>query len=305
MTELQDPHIFRTVLDSLQTGVYLVGCDGKILFWNDGAERITGYRRHDVIGRSCRENILAQCNQQHCVLCGAACPLTGTMDEGKVSQALMFFCHKQGHRVPVQVRSVAIRGPKGAVFAVAESFDEQSSLPEWENREHNLEAHGCLDAITGVMNQALIRSYLREHLTFFTEYDLPFGILSIRIEDLQQFRAAHGREAADDPLHVVAATLKHALSTSGFLGRWTEDQFLVIVPNCSGVELNQTGDNLEHSLNSSEMKWWGDLVSVNIALGRTMVQAGDTQEFLLERAQPLPRTPPLPAPRTATANSQR
>ncbi len=58
------------------------------------------------------------------------------------------------------------------------------------------------------MNHALTRSYLREHLAFFAEYDLPFGILSIRIEALEQFRAAHGREAADDILHVVAATMK-------------------------------------------------------------------------------------------------
>jgi len=264
MTELQDPNIFRTVLDSLQTGV---GRDGKILFRNDGAERITGYRRHDVIGRSCRENILAQCNQQRCVLCGVACPLSGSMHEGKASHARVFFRHKEGHRVPVQVRCVPIRGQKGAVVGIAESFDEQSPLSERERRDHNLAAYGCLDALTGVMNQALIRSYLREHLAFFTEYDLPFGILSIGIKNLQQFRAAHGREAADDILHVVAETIKHMLSTAGFLGRWTEDQFLVIVPNCTGAERNQTGDNLETSVNSSEIKWWGDLLCVTVSLG--------------------------------------
>ena len=77
-------------------------------------------------------------------------------------------------------------------------------------------------------------------MAFFTEYDLPFGILSIRIKDLPQFRATHGREAADDILHVVAETIKHTLGTAGFLGRWMEDQFLVIVPNCSAPELNQT-----------------------------------------------------------------
>jgi diguanylate cyclase (GGDEF)-like protein len=173
---------------------------------------------------------------------------------------------------------VVIRGEKGAVVGIAESFDEQGSLFERENREHHLAAHGCLDPITGVMNPALVRSYLREHLAFFTEYDLPFGILSSRIKDLPQFRAAHGREAADDILHVVAETIKHTLGTAGFLGRWTEDQFLVIVPNCSPTELNQTGDNLETSVNSSEIKWWGDLLCVVVALGRTMVRAGDTPE---------------------------
>ena len=42
MPELQDPDIFRTILESLQTGVYVVGRDGRILFWNEGAEKITG-----------------------------------------------------------------------------------------------------------------------------------------------------------------------------------------------------------------------------------------------------------------------
>jgi PAS domain S-box-containing protein/diguanylate cyclase (GGDEF)-like protein len=304
MNELRDPNIFRAVLDCLPTGVYLVGSDGKILFWNDGAERITGYLRHDVIGRSCRENILAQCNQQHCGLCGSVCPLTGTTHERKASHALMFFLHKQGHRVPVQVRSVSIRSEKGTLVGIAESFDDQSLPSDRGNREHNLAAHGCLDAITGVMNQALIRSYLREHLAFFTEYDLTFGILSIRIKDFEPFRTSHGREAADDMLHVVAETMKQALGMTGFLGRWREDQFLVIVPNCSANELKHAGDNLESSINSLEMRWWGDVLTVNIVLGRAMVQAGDTQEILLQRAEPLPGSPSLPGPRSVTANSQ-
>ena len=287
MSELEDPNIFRTVLDSLQTGVYLVGRDGKIVFWNDGAERITGYRRHEVIGRSCRENILVHCNEHQCVLCEVVCPLTGTMHEGKTSDVQVFFCHKAGHRVPVHVRAVPIRGRTGFMIGVAESFDEQSSVLEPENHQTNLAAHGCLDAVTGVMNRALIRSYLREHLAFFAEYDLPFGILSIRIEQLEQFRAAHGREAADDVLHAVAETIKHTLGTSGFLGRWTEDRFLAIVPNCADAEMNKTGDAIQKSVNCSEIQWWGDFLSVTVSVGRAMVEAGDNIESLLDRAEEL------------------
>jgi hypothetical protein len=42
---------------------------------------------------------------------------------------------------------------------------------------------------------------------------------------------------------------------------------------------------------------------VNVSLGRTVVQAGDTQELLLERAQPVRGTPPMQEPRPVTANS--
>jgi len=68
MSELQDPEIFRSVLDALQTGVSVADRNGKILFWNQGAERLTGHKQHEVVGRYCRDNILPHCNEQGCVV---------------------------------------------------------------------------------------------------------------------------------------------------------------------------------------------------------------------------------------------
>src|SRR5487761_491192 len=59
MHELNDPEIYQTVLDGLQTGVYLVDRNRRIRFWNEGAEQITGYLRQDVVGRFLRDHLLA------------------------------------------------------------------------------------------------------------------------------------------------------------------------------------------------------------------------------------------------------
>jgi PAS domain S-box-containing protein len=50
MSVFSDPEIYRTVLESMQTGLYIVDCEQKIQFWNDGAETITGHLRQDVMG---------------------------------------------------------------------------------------------------------------------------------------------------------------------------------------------------------------------------------------------------------------
>ena len=55
MLDLQSPETFRAALEGLQTGVCIVDRDRKINYWNDAAESITGYRRHDVVGRFCGE----------------------------------------------------------------------------------------------------------------------------------------------------------------------------------------------------------------------------------------------------------
>jgi two-component system cell cycle response regulator len=127
MPDLQDPELFRTVLDSLQTGVSVADRNGKILFWNQGAERLTGHKRHEVVGRSCRDNILVQCNDQGCVACGATCPISRTLHEGKPQEAKMQLRRKEGHPVHVLMRMAPIRDSHRSIIGVVYSFDEQNS----------------------------------------------------------------------------------------------------------------------------------------------------------------------------------
>jgi PAS domain S-box-containing protein len=58
MQGMAETEFFRTILETLHTGVYVIDRDAKIVFWNDGAERVTGYLRQDVIGRICDDNFL-------------------------------------------------------------------------------------------------------------------------------------------------------------------------------------------------------------------------------------------------------
>ena len=60
MARPSDFDFFRSILDDFHLAVYVVDREGKILFWNDGAERITGYLRQDVIGRMYTDNFLGE-----------------------------------------------------------------------------------------------------------------------------------------------------------------------------------------------------------------------------------------------------
>ena len=64
MLDLQNAEIFRAALESLQTGVCIVDRDRKISYWNDGAERITGYLRQDVVGRFCGDILLIKFHEK-------------------------------------------------------------------------------------------------------------------------------------------------------------------------------------------------------------------------------------------------
>jgi diguanylate cyclase (GGDEF)-like protein/PAS domain S-box-containing protein len=295
-----DAEIYRTILDNLEIGVCLVDHTHRIVFWNHGAEKITGYQCHDVIGHRSRDNILAQCNDVSCGLCGASCPINDAMLNGKHREIQTQLHHKSGHRIPVLLRVTAVRDNRGAVACASASFVEDHDVSGLELHSMNLASHGCLDVLTGVPNHVFTQSHLRENLFFFQEHALPFGLLRIKLDQLETLQTTHGREAADVILHVVAQTMKHVLRPDGFLGRWSPDEFMAILTYCDNQDLNQAAEKVQRMVGCSGVQWWDDMLSVTISVSQTMVRPGDTLESLLERTH---KSPPEGSPEVGKAAS--
>jgi PAS domain S-box-containing protein/diguanylate cyclase (GGDEF)-like protein len=284
MGDLADPRIFETLVDSLETGVYLVDLHRKIVYWNHGAERIAGYKRQDVIGRFCREDLLVHCDENEKQLCGSSCPLLDCMREGQAREASVYLRHREGHRVPVHVRALPLRDRNGVIVGAAEIFEERRFLPETDRRKDEL-ANGCQDECTKLPNQPLMESYLRERLGLFTAHSIPFGVLLIEPERLQHFQAAYGKEAVRAILRVVGHTLKNTLRPTDYLGRWKGDRFLAILPGCGCQSLENVAHRLKGTVGGSGIQWWGDRLSVGIRVAGTAIAPDDAVENVLERVE--------------------
>jgi diguanylate cyclase (GGDEF)-like protein/PAS domain S-box-containing protein len=292
------------VLDSLQTGVSVVDRNGKILFWNQGAERLTGHKRHEVVGRSCRDNILVQCNDKGCVACGATCPISRTLYEGKPQEAKMQLRHKEGHPVHVLMRIAPLRDPHGSIIGIAKSFDEQNFAAERDRNRQTLEEHGCMDETTGVPNHEFTRFHLRRNFAGFARYHLPFGVIAIQVEKLEYLRASHGKPAGDAVLRVVAQTMKNAFRPTDFVGRWTDDQFLAILINCADHGVEQTWERIRKMVTCAGLRWWSDELSVTTSVGYATAQPGDSIDSLLNRATGSLHQPSTLRAAAASAGSQ-
>src|ERR1700678_1218573 len=106
MPTFQGPETCRDILDGLQIGVSVLDLQKKIVFWSDGAEQITGYRRIDALGHDCTENILPHCNQISCEMCAEKCPMATALRDASPLEAMSFIHHKSGHRVGVRTWAI-------------------------------------------------------------------------------------------------------------------------------------------------------------------------------------------------------
>jgi diguanylate cyclase (GGDEF)-like protein/PAS domain S-box-containing protein len=285
MPELESPEIFRAVLESLQTGIYFVDSNKRILFWNDGAEKITGYLRHEVVGSLCTESSNSRLDKRVTMLPEAEEPLTVALRDGKSSIDDISLRHRGGHRIYVRLRTVPIRNSHGTVIAAAQSFDENPSSADWDRRQNKLADYGCLDPMSGVLNKEITLSHLHENLITFEKHQVPFSILCIEVDHLDQLRQNYGKAVIGSVMHVVAQTLENSVRPTDFLGRIAANRFLAILIECAQPDIEKTARRLKKIVSSLEIKWWGDQWSVSASFGGTAVRSGDGLESILERAE--------------------
>ncbi len=285
MLDLQNAEIFRAALESLQSGVCVVDRDRKICYWNDGAERITGYLRQDVLGRFCGDILLIKSHEKKATLCDQFCPLVAAMRDGRVREARVYLHHKAGYAVPVGLRASPIRDSTGNVVGATESFIATPWVSHRDGPASNLTALHGLDTLTQLPDCLYTESYLADRLQFASEHAIPFGLLNIQLDHLDNLKATHGIQAVEAMLNVVAHTLRNGIDSQDFVGRWANDQFLVIAATSAIGELTITAERLKRLIRSSEIVWWGDQLSVTASLGGTLIGPGESMEALMERVR--------------------
>lgn len=123
------PQMTDRILDSLNDGLYVCDNDRKILYWSKSAERITGWKPADVIGRGCNDNILVHIDKDGRELCGEEfCPLHRSMrtDKGSTVPLIVFGQTSTGARLPMAVSVAPIHDQNGQVIGGVETFRDYS-----------------------------------------------------------------------------------------------------------------------------------------------------------------------------------
>ncbi len=284
MSGLEQAEIFRAVLEALPTGVYFVDRNKKIAFWNDGAERITGYLRQDVVGRACRDDILVQGTENGSVVCAPTCPVADTIHDGQPRNTMVYIRHRAGHRILVQVRTVPIRDGRGVIIGAAESFDELRMRTQ-NRRQGDRMIEACIDETTDVPNHESLQSTLEEMLASLTEQQQPCGLLLVRVDQLNEFKLAHGPDAADTMLRAVAQTLKNSLRGTDIVGRWDKETLLAILPECMPSPVEELSKRVQRIAGSVSIEWWGDQLSPTVSVAGATAQKGDSISTLMARAE--------------------
>ncbi len=274
-------------LSYLFEGVYVVNNQRKILFWNSGAEIITGYDADEVVNSFCFHNILQHVDESGKELCFGGCPLHNTLNTGNHNEASVFLRHKDGHRIPVGVRTIPLYDDEGNISAAVEVFHDKrlnTTLLE-ENRElKNLVTH---DELTGVYNRRYVKYQLKSSLKEKKEFDIQFGLLFIDIDYFKRINDTFGHDIGDQVLKLVSKTIAQNIRSGDFIGRWGGEEFIVLLRNMDNYKLKKIAEKLRILVQKSRLYVDNEIVSVTISIGASLHQGEEELDSWIKRADKL------------------
>jgi len=178
----------------METPIALTDKDRVVSYWNNAAERITGFSSQEVVGRSCSDNILIHVNTNGENLCVGGCPLAQSIQDTLPRETDIYLHHKSGHRVPVNVRASVIQNEKGEVTHAIELFTDISNKNIIEMRIKELERVALLDQLTQLANRHYIASEINNKLEDFRKHSIPFGVLFFDIDHFKAVNDTYGHD---------------------------------------------------------------------------------------------------------------
>lgn len=277
-----DKDLFMT---NLYEGIYVVDKNRKILFWNSGSEKITGYKAEEVVNSFCYNNILQHVDSTGKQLCFSGCPLQGTLETGEINEADVFLHHKDGHRVPVSVKSIPLYDDNNNLIAVVEAFTDASHRAIKHEEMVQLKKILDIDSLTSIYNRRYLEFYLNNSVQENKEFNSPFGILFFDIDHFKNINDTYGHNIGDKILKIIAKTIGLGLRPTDVLGRWGGEEFIAVVKDVSIETLEVVAERLRIICKNSSLTLdSGEILSVTISIGGSLYISEEPIESLIARA---------------------
>jgi diguanylate cyclase (GGDEF)-like protein/PAS domain S-box-containing protein len=264
--------LIEAALESFPQGVALLDEERNVVLWNRAAAEISGFAAIDLVGHSVPNSFWPLLNF---LASGGADKAPGSQP----AQGLLVHLHQgKEDSIAVMARGRPISTADGRQMGTAivfHSMDSLKGLPQGETGEE--------------IDVAASQDELKECLESMYE-DLgrggpAFGILWITVDQAHELRRTHGQGACSSMLERVGRSLGQGLRTGEHMGRWGEDEFLVVSREQSRENLTAHARTLAGLARITDFRWWGDRITITVSIGAATADWPGSLMDLLERAR--------------------
>lgn len=262
-------------------------CDGmmvideylRILAMNPAMERLTGYPREQVVGKS-ECSVLLACRDMHgCPLADrpGMCPGIRAIQTFKpVPRAEYTIRRADAKEVAISASYTPIQLPGHPIWALVVVRD----ITAQKRRERNLTHQAISDPLTGLPNRTLFLETLLKEIKRASRHNRFLGLAMIDIDGFKDYNDAFGHLAGDELLRALAGLLNAGRRTSDLVARYGGDEFVLLLPETDAAGAMVVAERLVHTIAHFP---FGKPITISMGMA-IFPEDGKRLEDLLERA---------------------
>ena len=270
---------------------------GKFIDVNPGFEKMIGYRREEVIGRTAA-SIRLWVNEED------RANVVDLLRHNETAFITTRFRRKSGETLLVEASAATFRLQDelllvAVVRDITRRHQAEQELLQYRNRLEHLVAQRTAeleramqrlreltvhDELTGVGNRRDLNDKLAAELELSARTGLPFCVAVLDLDGLKAVNDRFGHAAGDEAIKGFAALIASEKRAVDYLARYGGDEFVLLLRN---IALQEAVRPLERICRAVAAHDWNMIAAgtrLSTSIGVAALRAGETAEALFGRA---------------------
>lgn len=208
-----------------------------------------------------------------------------------VAIALVYRLRPESTDLPVELLqwlALAVLVPCGSFFAGyvgrlrRQIHEYHVALQQAREKAHDLAVH---DDLTGTSNRRSIVYFLEQERARSERLNLPFSVCLLDLDEFKRINRKFGYIAGDQVLCQVAHCLGSMLRAVDGLGRYSGEEFLVVMPDTTEAVAAEQAERLRERVESCRFKGLDPSLRLTSSIGVSGYQPGEGIWAVIGRAR--------------------
>ncbi|WP_374605687.1 bifunctional diguanylate cyclase/phosphodiesterase [Diaphorobacter nitroreducens] len=211
-----------SLLDKARDAIIVRDLEHRITFWNEGAERMYGWSREEVLGRSIA-TLLYQ-NPEDFLRATQHVMQHGVWS-GEILQ-----CDRAGRTLEAEGRWTLVRNDRGepeSVLAI------NADIGTRKHQEREIQRLAFFDPLTHLPNRVQLLDRVDQALAKAQRLEQGGALLFIDLDNFKTLNDTLGHDQGDELLQIVAQRLNTCVRSADTVARLGGDEFVVLVEQLS------------------------------------------------------------------------
>ncbi|EGK90255.1 two-component system response regulator [Microcoleus vaginatus PCC 9802] len=271
-----EKELAQVTLESIGDAVITTDAQGNVRYFNPIAERLTGWKAHEVQGVPLSTVFLI-------VDSVTGEPVENPINKALLEQRIVSLAHNtiliahDGTEYPIADSAAPIRDRKGQIIGAVMVFHD---VTESRYLSRQLSWEASHDALTGLINRRRFEQHLVEALASVEDSHQQHALCYLDLDQFKVINDTAGHIAGDELLRQITTLLQKGVPGNDTLARLGGDEFGLLLTQCPLSQATQIAENLKDLVHQFRFIWNGNTFIIGVSIG--VVAIDYTTQNLME-----------------------